>query len=187
MSQFFEDLWESVFTPGPTPALLVATNVTFAVLQVVLFVLLVATYSIHFVVLSVLSGSLWWAINWFARELQVAQKLQEEADEDQKRKDRRRAVVAAAAAASAASTDGETEVEGTAVAKGANVRTSGAKSRSEVRQRAMAPTQIGDGASLAVVTQPPTQATKGSSQHLSSSRSGVSTEDEWEKVSENEN
>ncbi|CAK7271044.1 Sm snRNP core protein Smd1 [Sporothrix epigloea] len=187
MSNFFEDLWESIFTPGPTPALLVATNVTFAVLQVVLFVLLVATYSIHFVVLSALSGSLWWAINWFARELQVAQKLQEEADEDQKRKDRRRAVVATATAAPAASTDGETEVEGTAVAKDAIVRTTGTKSRGEVRQRTMAPTQTGDGASLAAAARPPTQATQGSSQNLSSSRSGVSTEDEWEKVSENEN
>ncbi|CAK7271282.1 SMK killer toxin resistance protein [Sporothrix epigloea] len=188
MSKFFEDLWESIFTPGPTPALLVATNVTFAVLQVVLFVLLIATYSIHFVVLSILSGSLWWAVNWFARELQVAQQLQEAALEEEKRKDRRRAAVAAATAASAASTDGETKVEGTEAADRASARTTGAQSRSEARQRLAVSTQTADtqarqtsqgGQSI--------QERQGSSQHLASSRSGVSTEDEWEKVSEDGN
>ncbi|KAI9376611.1 putative ER membrane protein [Aspergillus egyptiacus] len=73
MGSFVEDLWSSIFVAGPTPTLLLATNVTFAALQALLFVLLVATYSIHFVVLSILSGSLWYAINWFARELKAAQ------------------------------------------------------------------------------------------------------------------
>lgn len=54
MSKFFEDLWESIFTPGPTPSLLIATNVSFFFLQIVLGALLVATYSVHFVVLSIL-------------------------------------------------------------------------------------------------------------------------------------
>lgn len=72
MSSFMVDLWESVFTPGPTPVLLQATNYTFASLQLLLLVLLLSTYSIHFVVLSVLSGGLWWAINWFAKELEAA-------------------------------------------------------------------------------------------------------------------
>ncbi|KAL1853324.1 hypothetical protein Plec18167_005586 [Paecilomyces lecythidis] len=83
MTSFVEDLWSSIFTPGPTSTLLVATNATFAALQVLLFALLLATYSIHFVILSFLSGSLWWSINWFAREVRETQ-----AREDEKTKQR---------------------------------------------------------------------------------------------------
>ena len=79
MSNFFVSLWESVFTPGPTPTLLIATNATFGCLQVVLLVLLFFTTSYHFLVLSVLCGGLWGAINWFAAELQAA-KAQEDKD-----------------------------------------------------------------------------------------------------------
>jgi len=86
MASFIENLWNSIFTPGPTPTLLIATNATFAALQVLLFVLLVATYSIHFVILSVLSGGLWWSINWFAAELNSAKAKEEEA----KKKDQSR-------------------------------------------------------------------------------------------------
>lgn len=73
MGSFVENLWSSIFTPGPTPTLLVATNVTFAALQSLLLALLIATYSIHFFVLSFLSAALWWSINWFARELRQVQ------------------------------------------------------------------------------------------------------------------
>ena len=73
------DLWSSVFTPGATPTLLLATNVTFGALQLLLLALLIATYSIHFVILSLLCGGLWWSINWFATELQAAQQKEEEA------------------------------------------------------------------------------------------------------------
>ncbi|KAF2868959.1 ER protein Pkr1-domain-containing protein [Massariosphaeria phaeospora] len=79
MASFFEQLWESVFTPGPTPTLLVATNASFAALQLLLFALLLATYSIHFVILSGLTAGLWWAINWFATEIRAAQAKEEEA------------------------------------------------------------------------------------------------------------
>lgn len=79
MASFFERLWESVFTPGPTPTLLVATNASFAALQLLFFAMLLATYSIHFVILSILSGGLWWAINWFAAEIRAAQAKEEEA------------------------------------------------------------------------------------------------------------
>ncbi|KAL3471901.1 Pkr1-domain-containing protein [Aspergillus californicus] len=73
MASFMEDLWSSIFTSGPTPTLLLATNATFAALQTLFLILLIATYSIHFIVLSTLSGSLWYMINWFARELKHAQ------------------------------------------------------------------------------------------------------------------
>ncbi|KAM3532593.1 hypothetical protein NHJ13051_000056 [Beauveria bassiana] len=72
MSSFIVELWESIFVPGPTPTILRATNATFAALQLTLFALLVGTYSIHFVILSILSAGLWWSINWFAAELQAA-------------------------------------------------------------------------------------------------------------------
>lgn len=80
MADFITGLWEAVFTPGPTPVLLLATNVTFGALQLLLAALLAATYSIHFLVLSVLCGGLWWAINWFAYELQQAQQKEAEAE-----------------------------------------------------------------------------------------------------------
>ncbi|PSN62471.1 Pkr1-domain-containing protein [Corynespora cassiicola Philippines] len=79
MASFIENLWMSVFTPGPTPTLLIATNASFAALQLLFFALLLATYSIHFVILSVLCGGLWWAINWFAAEIRAAQAAEEEA------------------------------------------------------------------------------------------------------------
>jgi hypothetical protein len=72
MSAFLTNLLESIFTPGPTPSIVAATNASFAALQLLLFILLLATHSLHFLVLSVLSGGLWWAINWFVWELQAA-------------------------------------------------------------------------------------------------------------------
>ena len=84
MATFITDLWTSVFTPGPTPSLLIATNATFAALQIVLASLLLATHSIHFVVLSVLCGGLWYSINWFARELQ-AEKASALAEDEMRR------------------------------------------------------------------------------------------------------
>lgn len=78
MASFLTELFQSIFTPGPTPTLLVATNVAFACLQTVLLLLLVATYSIHFAILSFLSAGLWWAINWFVSELKAAQAVEDE-------------------------------------------------------------------------------------------------------------
>lgn len=86
MAAFIEDLWNSIFTPGPTPTLLVATNASFGALQVVLLSLLIATHSIHFVILSIICGGLWWAINWFAAELLAFNKQEEESRQAQKDK-----------------------------------------------------------------------------------------------------
>ncbi|KAI1905902.1 hypothetical protein LOZ61_006880 [Ophidiomyces ophidiicola] len=74
MASFLTDLWSSIFTPGTTPALLLATNATFAALQVLLLALLYATHSIHFIVLSGLCAALWWSINWFAAELEAVKR-----------------------------------------------------------------------------------------------------------------
>lgn len=70
MSSFFQELWVSVFTPGTTPALVLATNVTFFFLQITLIVLYFATYSIHLIFLNIISGGLWAAINWFVKEVE---------------------------------------------------------------------------------------------------------------------
>lgn len=78
MSAFLTDLVHSIFTPGPTRSLVVATNAAFASLQAVLLLLLVATFSIHFVILSLLSAGLWWSINWFVREVRAAHALEDE-------------------------------------------------------------------------------------------------------------
>ncbi|MCJ1374838.1 SMK killer toxin resistance protein [Loxospora ochrophaea] len=79
MAEFLTDLFQSIFTPGPTPTLVVATNASFAGLQILLLALLIATYSYHFLALSILSAALWWAVNWFVRELELHKAEQERA------------------------------------------------------------------------------------------------------------
>lgn len=78
MSTFLSDLFNSIFTPGPTSTLITATNISFLCLQLVLLALLVATYSIHFLILSFLSAGLWWAINWFVAELRLQSERERE-------------------------------------------------------------------------------------------------------------
>lgn len=79
MAAFLTDLVNSIFTPGPTPSIIIATNASFAALQVVLLILLILTYSVHFAILSFLSAGLWWAINWFVTELEAANEKEREA------------------------------------------------------------------------------------------------------------
>ena len=79
MATFVSDLFNSIFTPGPTPSIIIATNASFAGLQLVLLILLILTYSVHFVVLSFLCAGLWWAINWFVTELEAANQKEKEA------------------------------------------------------------------------------------------------------------
>ncbi|KAF3480367.1 uncharacterized protein GIQ15_05714 [Arthroderma uncinatum] len=88
MAAFFEELFSSIFTPGATPTLLIATNATFAALQVVFFALLLATYSIHFVVLSCISGALWYSINWFAAEIKAESERQRKLEESKEKDDK---------------------------------------------------------------------------------------------------
>ena len=139
---FLAELWESIFTPGPSPVLLKAANATFATLQVLLFVLLVVTHSFHFVALSFICGGLWWAINWFAAELAIATERQRAAEREQ-------------------TEDSETEVEPSEgvpdVQGGGLVEVRGGEEG--LRRRDAGP----------------------------GTQSSASTEDEWEKVSENEN
>lgn len=161
MSSFIVDLWESVFTPGPTPTILKATNFSFAALQLVLFLLLLATYSIHCIILSILCAGLWWSVNWFATELAAHQREEEAKKKQQEQQQARQP-------AGETGDDSETEVE-TSVPEKQPARVDAAEAgveaveqQGEVKHRAAAPAAAG-------------------------TQSSVSTEDEWEKVSENEN
>lgn len=73
MASFFEELWKSVFEEGANSTLIAATNASFGCLQLLLLVLLIATYNIHFLVLSLISAGLWASINWFVKELGAVQ------------------------------------------------------------------------------------------------------------------
>ncbi|KAI9823622.1 MAG: hypothetical protein M1832_002403 [Thelocarpon impressellum] len=152
MASFFENLWASVFTPGPTPTLIVATNASFACLQLLLAVLLFATRSIHFFILSFLTAGLWWAINWFAGELKAAKVKEEEAARLRKMRRQQERL---------GSSDEETETEDSPVRGADSIRAAGIEPQaqlaaSELRKRR----SLGDASGEA------------------------STEDEWEKVSE---
>lgn len=164
MSSFFVELWEGIFTPGPTPTILKATNVSFAALQVVLLSLLYATYSVHFVVLSALCGGLWWSINWFARELKIAQAA--EAERKKKEEEKKKKLQGDGSGSSDTEVEGKVARRTTRSSKksGAGPAVAAVKadaepleSRGEVKQRAVLEPQ-----------------------------SSASTEDEWERVSESE-
>ncbi|RLL93263.1 hypothetical protein CFD26_101879 [Aspergillus turcosus] len=167
MGSFVEDLWSSIFTPGPTPSLLVATNVTFAALQVLLLALLLATYSIHFVVLSFLSAALWWSINWFAQELSQVQ-AQEAPKET--REDREPRGGSTKPPGALDSTDSDTETENVVKEKKATAATGAAPART----------------SASATLQPPTESQARKRLSVSADSSGYhSTDSEWEKVDDN--
>ena len=159
MATFMTNLWESIFTPGTTPTLLLATNVTFACLQTTLLALTLATYNIHGVVLSVLCAGLWGSVNWFAAEL-AAVRMKEEAERlagEEKRKGEE---------------GSDTEVDETVPDKGGEELKRG-QGRAEVEPEDVTGELRRRGEARGDVTPVGTQ-------------SSVSTEDEWEKVSESD-
>ncbi|KAL6887919.1 ER protein Pkr1 domain-containing protein [Trichoderma evansii] len=162
MSSFLVDLWEGIFTPGPTPTLLKATNVSFAALQVVLLSLLYATYSVHFVVLSVLCGGLWWSINWFARELKIAQAA--EAEKKKKEEEKQKLQGGDGSGSS------DTEVEGKVPRRTTRSSKKSAAAAAVVQADAEPLEKKGEVKQRAVLEP----------------QSSASTEDEWERVSESE-
>ncbi|KAH6898775.1 ER protein Pkr1-domain-containing protein [Thelonectria olida] len=177
MSAFITKLWEDIFTPGPTPTILKATNASFAALQLVLFALLLATYSIHCVILSILCAGLWASINWFANELYAAQSREREEQASKDKLDQ--------------PSDGdddasETEVEASTVAP------LDAMTKKPASAPASAPAPVPEPvpapAAPAAAGLEPIDA-RGEVKHRPGpgTQSSVSTEDEWEKVSENEN
>lgn len=69
---FFIELWESVFTPGTTPALIKATHASFIMLIISLLSLIYLTRSIHFINLLVIALMLYGSVIWFINELNQA-------------------------------------------------------------------------------------------------------------------
>ncbi|KAH8737017.1 ER protein Pkr1-domain-containing protein [Ilyonectria robusta] len=164
MASFMVDLWEGIFTPGPTPTLLKATNASFAALQLVLFLLLLATYSVHFVVLTILCAGLWWSVNWFATELYAVQarEREEEAKRKEKEGEKQRQ--------SDADDDTETEVE----------------SADPAKKPVPGPVPV-PAAPVDAGLEPIDPRGEVTHRPGPGTQSSASTEDEWEKVSENEN
>ncbi|KAF3087083.1 SMK killer toxin resistance protein [Orbilia oligospora] len=74
------DLFRAIFTPGAPPALLLATNVSFACLQLTLLAMLFLTGSFHFFFLSIMCVGVWGGINWFVREVESLRKVEEQAE-----------------------------------------------------------------------------------------------------------
>jgi len=196
MAGFLENLWTSVFTPGPTPTLLIAANATFGALQLLLGALFLVTYSIHFAILSVLCAGLWYSVNWFANELQQAQAKEAEAERLRKQKksttraeEHWRAKGEVGDSADDEGEDTETEgvgmresVGGASEAGGENEATEEEmRVRGEIVDASKASGQAGTGGASSG-----SQAAGGSSapiQRRVSDRSGeVSTDSEWEKV-----
>lgn len=184
MASFVEDLWSSIFTPGPTPTLLVATNATFAALQVLLFALLLATYSIHFVVLSFLCGALWWSINWFAREVRETQAREEE-------KERQREKVAAEKLAAEQARPSTAVTDTTSAAESNNESETETESLDGGEKATDVPVAATSGAARPVSTMAPPlkpqqlspPESDGLRKRGSLDASGyVSTDSEWEKV-----
>lgn len=79
MASFVTELWESVFTPGTTPALIKATHASFILLIISLSSLVFLSRSIHFINLLVISILLYASVIWFVHELQQA-KLKDNPD-----------------------------------------------------------------------------------------------------------
>ncbi|KAJ4326581.1 SMK killer toxin resistance protein [Fusarium piperis] len=179
MSSFFVELWEGIFTPGPTPTLLKAANGSFAALQLVLLLMFAATYNVHCLVLSILCAGLWWSINWFAAELAIAQREQREKEEREKRE----------AARDDDTTDGdedETETEVETASASASASAPAVAAVPSKAPPAKDPTTL-DAAVAAGLepVEPKGEVTQRVA--AAGTQSSVSTEDEWEKVSEAEN
>ncbi|KAK5451492.1 SMK killer toxin resistance protein [Exophiala xenobiotica] len=173
MASFLEELWNSIFTPGPTPTLLVATNAAFAALQLLLLILLLATYSIHFLVLSVLCTGLWYSINWFATELAKAQ----QADTDRTQEKRSKSPETENAS--------DTETEGPSPAAPSEPPSAKTTSAQAVQgQRHERPSQT----SPTLLDPKATDNTEAVRRRrsLGDSSGDISTDSEWEKVSEGE-
>lgn len=86
MANFFASLWESIFTPGTTPQLIIATHISFFLLGCLLVWLIVLTNSIHFYALLTIALLLWAIVTWFISELnQLKLKSNQELEVEQEK------------------------------------------------------------------------------------------------------
>jgi hypothetical protein len=203
MAGFMTDLWQSVFTPGPTPTLLIAANASFGALQVTLFGLFLATYSAHFIALSVICAGVWWGINWFAVELRKAQVAEEEAVRIRKARSEKSGAAGAETSGGEAGSEGEdedgeeTEVEEPSSGRKAeppmarlNIRGGPQKALAVMESARLARESADAGDSAqgtgreAASAQSGLLSRKSLAEGSSADLSSVGTDSEWEKVSE---
>ncbi|ODQ63016.1 hypothetical protein WICANDRAFT_89371 [Wickerhamomyces anomalus NRRL Y-366-8] len=71
---FVNELWKSVLTPGTSPALILATHLTFASLVITLSFFALYSKSIHLINLLVISILLWITLTWFINEINSLEK-----------------------------------------------------------------------------------------------------------------
>lgn len=69
---FIVELWDSIFTPGTTPALMKATHASFILLLLSLSWLIYVTRSIHYINLLIIALLLYGSVLWFVKELEQA-------------------------------------------------------------------------------------------------------------------
>ena len=192
MANFMEELWSSIFTPGATPTLLVATNVTFGALLALLIALLVATRSVHFLVLTVLSSGLWWAINWFAREVRLAQESEGNTKNEKSGApstvDRSNHDISGDAMDTGDDTETEVDEDRRRREQTPQVKVSGlAPSTSSTENRALSSgtersSTFNSSASTELEPQTESQIKKRQRQSMAESTGSLSTDSEWEKV-----
>lgn len=85
---FFVSLWQSIFEPGTSPQLIIATHVSFTALLLSLIWLIFSTGIIHFYILFVIATFLWITVIWFIQELkQVKLKSNDELEGAEKKKE----------------------------------------------------------------------------------------------------
>ena len=76
MASFITALWESVFQPGTSPQLILATHLSFVALLITLAWLIFVTHgNIHFIMLFIIAALLWITVIWFIQELKSAELL----------------------------------------------------------------------------------------------------------------
>lgn len=192
MASFLEELWNGVFTPGTSPTLLIATNVSFAALQLLLLALYLGTHSIHFLILSLLSGALWYSINWFVAEVQSFQAT------TQARGGEGAEIQKTARVPGAIDTESETETEGVTAADAKLPlplsTTTGSSPSSSAPTGAMGPppvplrtstaTTTSSGSRPAAAAKSGAEAARQRNNNPADSSGYVSTDSEWEKVEE---
>ena len=69
MASIATSLWDSIFTPGPTPILIKAMNLSFFALFALLIPLIFVTKNIHVFFLTILAIGLWIGMQWCSQKI----------------------------------------------------------------------------------------------------------------------
>lgn len=80
MPSFFQNIWTLVFPPGTNGTLIIATHVSFAILQTTFLSILNNQRSWYFLSLNLVCGGLWAGITWFIGAAAEMDRLEQEAE-----------------------------------------------------------------------------------------------------------